>query len=393
MMKKILFISDSYNPNGGGAEKVFFTLKNNLDKNKNFEIYTLSFGVRKSRAKNLLILKESGNVFIRFFWRIFLNPIKYFQISNHIKKVNPDIIHLQNINKYTISILRALPKKVKVIYSVHDYGLICPTLWNVHNDLSPCSSGFNFKDCFWKHKRNYNILTYLILIYFFYKRKNILQKKINLFVTATQKLSIYLNKQGFKKTKIVPYPVEFKNKTNYDFDKIEGNSFLYGGQLEENKGLKVLLDEFILAFKKDKSLKLNIAGTGSLEKELKLKVTKLGLNENIKFLGWVNLNNYYKKNKFLILPSLIQESFGLVIPESMGYYRPVIGSNRGAIPDLIKENKTGFIFNPKKKGDLANVILKASKIDIEKFGIEARKTALEYEPKNYIESYINIYLK
>ncbi len=63
----------------------------------------------------------------------------------------------------------------------------------------------------------------------------------------------------------------------------------------------------------------------------------------IHFLGLqAELSSFYLKSEFTILPTEI-ETFGMVVTESMLCGRPVIGSNRGALPELIQNEHTGLI--------------------------------------------------
>ena len=103
--------------------------------------------------------------------------------------VNPEIIHLHNINKYTFSLLFAL-RGYKVVQTVHDYSLICPTIWNVHNDLKPCPTGIT-RFCFWDHKRGNNIFVYLSVLYFNFKRNKFQTNKNEI---SNLKFLFYINK-------------------------------------------------------------------------------------------------------------------------------------------------------------------------------------------------------
>ncbi len=58
------------------------------------------------------------------------------------------------------------------------------------------------------------------------------------------------------------------------------------------------------------------------------------------------LRQLYSIADVAVVPSVYQETFGLVIPE---YYRhgiPVIGSRTGAIPELIRDEYNGLLFEP-----------------------------------------------
>ncbi|MCK5108037.1 MAG: glycosyltransferase, partial [Nanoarchaeota archaeon] len=123
---KLLLFTDNYNPNGGGAEKVFFNLIKEFKK-ENIKVNSFGFGSNNTENKNYKIIKETKYLFFRHFWRLFFNVSKYIQIRRYVKKINPDVIHIHNINKYTPSLLLAL-RGFNVIQTVHDYSLICPTL-------------------------------------------------------------------------------------------------------------------------------------------------------------------------------------------------------------------------------------------------------------------------
>ena len=65
----------------------------------------------------------------------------------------------------------------------------------------------------------------------------------------------------------------------------------------------------------------------------------------VHFLGLQSeLASFYLRSEFTILPTEI-ETFGMVVAESMLCARPVIGSNRGALPELITHGVTGLIID------------------------------------------------
>lgn len=106
------------------------------------------------------------------------------------------------------------------------------------------------------------------------------------------------------------------------------------GRLVEEKGLLELLDAAKIW---NKNIRLVIAGSGPLETEissLKFQVS------NLVFLGKVDqgkLPEYYNASDLVIVPSTHEEGFGRVVIESLACGTPVIGSNRGAIPEAMDE--------------------------------------------------------
>ena len=380
---KILLITDTHKM-VGGTEKHFFQLKEELRKIKDLEVYSLGFSDKDEEGKDYKIIKETKHLIMRHFYRLFFNPAKYFEMRSYIKKINPDVIHLHNINKYTISLLKAI-KGYKSIMTVHDYFLICPTQWNVHNDLSVCQTGFKLK-CWAKHRRNWNWVIYLSQLLFFYKRNKLLKNTVKNYISPSPLLREYLIKSGFKNVSFIPHFVENKN-TKPNFDKIKDNHLLYLGQLEENKGVHILVKEMKRVVDEIPGVKLKIAGKGSQEQMLRQLTKDLAIEKNVEFVGWIkDTTKLYDETSAVVVPSLWVEQFGFVTAEAMMHYRPVIGSDRGNTPWLVKNNINGFIVDISKKNELSDKIIKLLKnqTSIKKFGLAGRKRIIKLSNKTKI---------
>jgi glycosyltransferase involved in cell wall biosynthesis len=353
---KILLITDTHASTGGGAEKYFFWLKKQLQQQPNLTIHSMGFGAPADSDAHCTVLSETNSKFLRQWWRMFFNPKKYFELRTAIYKINPDIIHLHNVKKYTISLFKAIAD-YPVIQTVHDYSPICPTGWNVHEDLKPCPTGLTV-ECWWRHRRDYNFMTYLGLLFSFNRMNKFLKANIKKFIAPSPMLEHYLRINQFGATVYLP---PFRAEQGIaSFSKMQAQQFLYVGQLEIQKGVIILLREFALAWSKNKNLLLKIAGTGSQKQFLMQQIKALKLENNVLLLGWVNPENLYEETTALIFPSIGLESFGMVITEAMGHARAVIGSNRGPTAWLIDNNETGLLFDPSKTGDLAEKILQLS---------------------------------
>jgi len=54
----------------------------------------------------------------------------------------------------------------------------------------------------------------------------------------------------------------------------------------------------------------------------------------------------------VVLPSLWEENYPLVVREALLYGTPVIGSNLGGVPEIIEDGVNGYLFDPYREGDL-----------------------------------------
>ena len=113
------------------------------------------------------------------------------------------------------------------------------------------------------------------------------------------------------------------------------------------KGIHVFIDALELLNNKNISFEAHIVGSEAEETEISLSsiLTNKGLADTVKYLGpkfdsekWEE----YKWANVLVFPTL-NDIWGLVILEAMQAGIPVIASIDGAIPEIIDDNKTGFL--------------------------------------------------
>jgi glycosyltransferase involved in cell wall biosynthesis len=117
------------------------------------------------------------------------------------------------------------------------------------------------------------------------------------------------------------------------------NFILSVGSLEPRKNLKTLLHAYAAYMKRHAGRELLVVagGEGWLNEDLALLVTKLGLGEHVKFLGYVqgaDLRVLYSAAKLFVYPS-VYEGFGLPPLEAMACGAPVIASNASALPEVV----------------------------------------------------------
>jgi L-malate glycosyltransferase len=124
----------------------------------------------------------------------------------------------------------------------------------------------------------------------------------------------------------------------------------YVGRIVEQKGLKTLL----LALKEIEGLpwRLVMIGSGEFEPEFDQIARQLNLTNRIQKLGFVPFTetpNYLSALDIVVLPSETRsswkEQFGRVIIEAMACGTPVIGSDSGEIPHLIRATQGGIVFS------------------------------------------------
>ena len=147
-----------------------------------------------------------------------------------------------------------------------------------------------------------------------------------------------------------------------------GDYVAYLGRIIEPKGVHYAIE----AIKKynetaEKPLQLKIAGkhyAGHSKDTYWQEQIEPQLGGDIKYVNYIAdhdaRRDFLANAKALIVPSTFDEPFGMVTIESLACGTPVIGSSKGATPEIIKEGVTGFIVEPE---NIADAIAKIDTID------------------------------
>jgi glycosyltransferase involved in cell wall biosynthesis len=159
------------------------------------------------------------------------------------------------------------------------------------------------------------------------------------------------------------YPQPTEARKLRDRLQIDSNDFVIGylGRLVEEKGLQTLIQT--LASIVDQPWTCVIAGAGPMEPQLREDAQHLGLSNRIHFVGYVPHNeapNWLSLFDVLVLPSETRphwkEQFGRVLVEANACGTPVIGSECGEIPAVIRSTGGGLIVPEAAPQALADAI-------------------------------------
>ncbi|WP_018614262.1 glycosyltransferase family 4 protein [Segetibacter koreensis] len=146
--------------------------------------------------------------------------------------------------------------------------------------------------------------------------------------------------------------------------------FVFLGRLVSDKGGALAIEAFHrLVCQEDGQKKesnrriLTIIGDGPERGNLQGLVAKLGIKDNVVFtgaLGGEELVNCLNQHKFLLVPSIWEEPFGIVALEGMACGCVPIVSNGGGLPDAV--GNAGLVF---KRGDVDSLVAAIQKINNE----------------------------
>lgn len=292
-------------------------------------------------------------------------PIKTIYSVEARKKIRfvledfkPDVCHINNFNyQLTPSIILEIRKwerqtkhKVKIIYTAHDYQLVCPNHMmnnpNTHQNCEKCLGG-HFINCTKGKCIHGSVAKSFIgtLEAEFWKLKGV-YKQIDTIICCS----------NFLKTKLDTNPVlAEKTIALHNFiereewrDEKRDNYVLYFGRFSGEKGVNILIE----ACKSLSQIRFVFAGTGPLEN----KINEISNIVNVGFKTGKELDSLIRKARFSICPSVVNENCPFSVMESQERGTPVVGAKVGGVPELIEDNVNGRLFESGNVEALAEII-------------------------------------
>ncbi|MBS6643948.1 MAG: glycosyltransferase [Clostridiaceae bacterium] len=272
----------------------------------------------------------------------------------------PHILHINNFNyQLTPSIILEIQKwrkegnKCQIIYTAHDYQLVCPNHMcnkpNIGGNCEMCFGG-HYLNCirgkcihgsiakstigsieavFWKLNGAYKYIDIIICCSAFLKTK---MDSNPLFAMKTIVLHNFVDR------------IAWKNTPKKDY-------VLYFGRYSTEKGIGTL----IKVCKELSNVQFVFAGAGPLEND----VNGIPNISNVGFQRGESLEKLIREARFSICPSEWYENCPFSVMESQMYGTPVLGANIGGIPELIENDKTGELF---ESGNAAELKIKIQKL-------------------------------
>jgi L-malate glycosyltransferase len=292
----------------------------------------------------------SNKIFDNSVWTklIFLKILP--RIKRKIKEFNPDILHAHYASSY--GLLGALTFFKPLIISV----------WGT--DI------YNFP-------RN-NFLNRAVLKFSLSRADKIL--------STSNAMGIETAKYTSNKIEITPFGIDV-NKFS-PTSKLKDNKQLLIGTvktLEDRYGIDIFIRAYQIFRNNNKAInsKLLIVGGGSQRDFLEKLTFNLGINDETTFINLVPYNEVVKYHNMIDVFVAVsrEESFGVSVLESSSCGNPVIVSEVGGLPEIVKNNVTGLIV---PKEDIKLTALAIEKLVLDKrLREELGRNGREHVLKNY----------
>lgn len=377
---RILIIHTFYQEPGG--EDTVFRQENELLRGDH-EIELLTFQNKKGWKGALQTLFS--------FWNI----AAAYRVRKCIKNFKPQVVHIHNTHYASGPIiLRTIHKLgIPLVMTLHNFRILCPSAILYHNQqlfLSSLKENFPWTAVKNKVMDRSAIKTFVLALNYWFHRRIGTWNMVDRYIA----LSGFAKKLFVDSTLHVPAQ-KFMIKPNFTFpiqstvDAYE-DYFIYIGRLTEEKGILNLLK----VFSKTDS-KIIIIGDGTLKQEV---IDAANHHANIKYLGFRSRDEILplvEKAEALLVPSVWFEGMPMTILEAFSVGTPVIGSDIGALSELIVPNKTGLLFNPQSVDNMLTTIQQWKNYSIqEKYNIRQTTKAFyfsNFTPEENKKQLLEIY--
>lgn len=279
-----------------------------------------------------------------------------------LRTFRPDIVHIHNLYPFISPAVLPLCRKagVKVIMTVHNYRLMCPTGLFLR-DGKPCENCLhngNERDCIRYNCENdrFRSLGYA-LRNMVARRTRAYLDNVDFFCCLTGFQRQKMIEAGFDagRIKVFPNYVKYeKAESPNEVTEAWGKKFVgYVGRLSNEKGVDMVVE----VARRHPEIEFRMAGR--LRENMDLDIPS-----NVRLLGQISpalLARFYEKAAFIVMPSRCYEGFPMVMLEASSHRRCCIAPNHGAFPDLMtdKDNNElcGILFDALDVDDLEKKVV------------------------------------
>lgn len=208
-----------------------------------------------------------------------------------------------------------------------------------------------------------------------YYFEKLVYSRANRFIVLSQAFADILNKNygiSYDIIHIVPGGVDLE-KFNTSLSReesratlnlpIDGLIVVAIRRLVRRMGLENLIRAMPEVIKKHPNLLLLIGGKGPLKEELNGIIRDLGLQNNVRLLGYVSdedLPNFYRAADLTVVPSVALEGFGLIAAESLACGTPAFVTPVGGLPDVVSSLDPKLVFDGTTSSDITSRLLQVA---------------------------------
>ena len=350
---KIVQVTSRFPPSIGGVEN---------------HVYNLSYELSLRGHEVTVLTSDIKNI---SFLKIDRADKPYEKITDNFEvyrfKAYPPNIPYAGIYATIPALIKKLIKLDPDIINTNSHGLIHTDITSILSKIRKIPMVLTIHSSGDIAARSY--MSLLLKLYNTTHGKFSLKAANRIIVTSPQMAEYFYRWVNKEKIRVIPNGIEYKKfinmppvsvfKSHYN---VKGKVVLFVGRLLPLKGIQYMLKAAPQILKQVPETNFVIVGAGSsFKRKLEELSHNLGVDDRVVFTGFKSGNKLleaYSSADVFVLPSIHREGLSIVTLEAMASGIPVVVSNLGGLPSIVKDGVTGLLVEPKNEGQLADSIIK-----------------------------------
>ena len=369
---KILQVIHCFPPESmTGSEIYVYNLSKRLSKNHKVTVF---YRINNPGEEEYKLVKDNYNGFDIYkinntlrqynsLEKIYKNKTIEERFLQVLDEIGPDIVHIHHLLFLSTGIIDEIKKRnIPIIFTLHDYWLVCPRGQLLKNNLKVCDKPMD-SNCTFCLASGLNLRNFLRKLVRFSMRGGFLKnkgmdikeifEKVNLFISPSRFLRGRFIEFGMPPEKIIYSDNGMDLSLFKDIKKTRSDKVRFGfiGTLIPSKGVHVLIKAFNRIKGNKAALKIYgkaPSNNGIFDYHDRIKGMARG-NRNIRFTGAFHnkdVARIFSEIDVLVFPSIWPENSPLTIQEAIITKTPVVASDIGGIPEMVKDGVNGLLFTP-----------------------------------------------
>ncbi|MHC1592707.1 MAG: glycosyltransferase [Methermicoccaceae archaeon] len=331
------------------------------------------------RGEVLEVPEALNGVFLHPLWRGALEPVWAYltgrtsgveRLERLSRELQPDVVHHHNISLLGLDVLKI--RAERRLYTAHDAWLLCPKS-NLFKRGGVCERAGMCWACSLMALRPPQLWRY----------GSTLQRALEGIDAIIAPSRFYAQLLGGLCESVHHVP-NFCPPMGYHAQ--PEPYMLYSGVLEPHKGILQLAGE--VAQSADFPYRLVVAGKGSLSSALASLASHHP--RQLEYAGWLEqskLDELRRRASFVVLPSVWYENCPMTVIEAYASGVPVLVSPVGGLPEMVRENESGFVLR-KTLDDTLTAMGDADIYSLKRGALRMHESA--YSPEEFLRKYMEI---
>ena len=272
------------------------------------------------------------------------NPTAAWVARRAVTSFQPDVAHVNMFLSFLSPVVLDGLRGVPTVVTLHDYRAICPIGWNQLPDGSPCphepGAVCRREGCIRRVRRVREAARFALI-------RRSLSRAARILTISTWMESV-LDGVGVRSEHLAlpvpPSALVAKQRAPHPL-------FVYGGRLDPEKGVDLLIRAFAALRRSHPTSELRISGDGADAGRLKRLAGDLGCS--VTFIPGMTGPDWWRTMAgawCAVIPSTWEEPLGLVAIESILRGVPVIAADSGGLSETVSQGSTGLLY---PRGDVA----------------------------------------